>query len=416
MATAENTSVAEAYNQVVGKVVILYGNVKAISIDGTERVLGPNSPVFAYDRIISESDGRVSIVMDDGAHSQLDIGRMSDIIIDEDTFAGISEEDIAASVAQVQQIQEALLAEGFDPTVELEAPAAGGFPPAGGGHPVPDFVRVTHEGEITSGAETTGITGDTVDTIPGSVEVLETGNNQPLAGDDTPSTDEDTSVDINVLANDTDVDGDSLTITGVSDPAHGTAVINPDGTIKYTPDANYNGTDSFTYTVSDGQGGTDTATVTVSVNPVNDAPVAVDDSASTNEDSSINIDVLANDHDVDGDTLTVDSFTQPEHGTVTQNPDGTLNYAPAADYNGSDSFTYTVSDGQGGTDTATVSSPLIRSMMRRWQLMIPPQRMKISSINIDVLANDTDLDGDTLTVDSFTQPEHGTVTQNPTGH
>ncbi len=134
MATAENTSVAEAYNQVVGKVVILYGNVKAISIDGTERVLGPNSPIFAYDRIVSESDGRVSIVMDDGAHSQLDIGRMSDIIIDEDTFAGISEEDIAASVAQVQQIQEALLAEGFDPTVELEAPAAGAFPPPAGGN------------------------------------------------------------------------------------------------------------------------------------------------------------------------------------------------------------------------------------------------------------------------------------------
>jgi hypothetical protein len=171
MATAENTTGTDPGNQVVGKVVILYGNVKAISIDGTERVLGPNSPIFAYDRIITESDGRVSIIMDDPAQSQIDVGRMSHIIIDEDIFAGVTAEDVAAAAADIEQIQEALLAEGFDPTVELEAPAAGGSAAAGGGHPVPEFARVTHEGEVTSGAETTGDQGDTVDPIPGAPEL-----------------------------------------------------------------------------------------------------------------------------------------------------------------------------------------------------------------------------------------------------
>jgi hypothetical protein len=168
MESAEIT--LETENQVIGNVTILYGNAKAISVDGTERVLALNSPIFAYDRIITESDGRVSITIDDPAHSQIDIGRMSHIIIDEDIFAGVTEEDIAASAAEIQQIQEALLSEDFDPTVELEAPAAGGSSSAGGGHPLPEFARVTHEGEVTSGAETTGITGDTVDPIPSVAE------------------------------------------------------------------------------------------------------------------------------------------------------------------------------------------------------------------------------------------------------
>ena len=78
MAAAKSTTGAQVENQVVGKVAILYGNVKAVSIDGTERVLGPNSPIFAYDRIITESDGRVSIVIDDPAQSQIDIGGSHD--------------------------------------------------------------------------------------------------------------------------------------------------------------------------------------------------------------------------------------------------------------------------------------------------------------------------------------------------
>jgi hypothetical protein len=92
------------------------------------------------------------------------------------------------------------------------------------------------------------------------------------ANDDTATTDEDTAVNVNVLGNDSEPDGDPLTVTAVSDPANGTAAINPDKTVKYTPDLNYFGSDSFTYTIDDGHGGTDTATVNVTINAVNDAP------------------------------------------------------------------------------------------------------------------------------------------------
>ncbi|MGH6932394.1 MAG: cadherin-like domain-containing protein, partial [Dongiaceae bacterium] len=125
-------------------------------------------------------------------------------------------------------------------------------------------------------------------------------NDAPVANDDAASTDEDTPVTITVLANDTDVDGDPLTVSGAS-AGNGSVVINPDGTLGYTPNAEFNGTDTITYTISDGNGGTDTAVVTVTVNPVNDAPVANDDAASTDEDTPVTITVLANDTDVDGD-------------------------------------------------------------------------------------------------------------------
>jgi hypothetical protein len=108
--------------------------------------------------------------------------------------------------------------------------------------------------------------------------------------------------------------------------------------------------------LSDGNGGTDTATVSITVTAVNDAPVAVDDSKSLLHDTSANIAVLANDTDVDGDTITLDSITQPSHGSAAINGDGvTVDYTPDAAYTGSDSFTYTISDGHGGSDTGTVS-------------------------------------------------------------
>ena len=97
----------------------------------------------------------------------------------------------------------------------------------------------------------------------------------------------------------------------------------------YTPAANYHGADTFTYTISDGNGGTDTATVTVTVTPVNDAPVAVDDTLATSEDTAGIANVLANDTDPDGDTLTVTGETNGAHGTVTCTAGGDCTYTPA---------------------------------------------------------------------------------------
>ena len=125
----------EAGSQAVGEVMIIHGTVKAMASDGTERLLAPNSPVFANERIMTGSDGMVSIMFT-ASQSQLDLGRMSEVTLDEDIYAGEAPIDLSDAAAEAQEIQEALMAEDFDPTAELEAPAAGagGLASAGGGH------------------------------------------------------------------------------------------------------------------------------------------------------------------------------------------------------------------------------------------------------------------------------------------
>ena len=232
-------------------------------------------------------------------------------------------------------------------------------------------------------------------------------NDAPVANDDSATTNEDTAVDISVLTNDTDVEGDPISITGFTQPSHGVVTNNGDGTLKYTPSLNYNGPDSFTYTINGG----DTATVTVTVDAVDDNPVAVDDSATTDEDVEIDIDVLDNDTDVDGDPITVESFTQPANGTVTENLDGTLKYVPDSDFNGTDSFTYTINGGDTATVTVTVD-PVNDAPVA---VDDTASTNEDTPVDIDVLANDTDIDGDPITVESFTQPANGTVTENLDG-
>jgi Big-like domain-containing protein len=193
-----------------------------------------------------------------------------------------------------------------------------------------------------------------------TVTVSAAPNRAPDAVNDAATTQRNTPVAIPVLANDTDPDGDPLAVTGASDPPHGTAAVNQNGTITYTPDAGYTGGDSFTYSISDGRGGTDTATVSVTVNaPPNTAPTAVDDAATTPEGTAVTINVVANDTDPDGNSLTVTAVTQPGHGTATNNANGTVTYTPTAGYVGTDGFDYTISDGQGGSDTGHVNLSVI---------------------------------------------------------
>src|SRR4051794_7171510 len=192
--------------------------------------------------------------------------------------------------------------------------------------------------------------------VAGTVTITVTSvNDAPVANDDSTTVAEDGTIDIAVLGNDTDAGGDTLSVASVTQGLHGTVTINPDKTVKYTPAANYNGSDSFTYTVSDGNGGSATGTVTITVTSVNDAPVANADSATVAEDGAINVAVLGNDTDTDGDTLSVSSPTRRSSDPVAINPDKTVRYTPAANYNGSDSFTYTISDGHGGSATGTVA-------------------------------------------------------------
>jgi VCBS repeat-containing protein len=249
-------------------------------------------------------------------------------------------------------------------------------------------------------------------------------NAAPNAADDAATTAEDTAATIGVLANDTDPDGDALAVTAVGTPAHGTARLNADGTITYTPAANYNGLDSFTYTIGDGHGGSDTATVSLTVTPVNDPPVAGPDGYALDEDQSLSVPlaagVLANDTDTDGDPLSATLGTGPTHAaSFNLNADGSFTYTPAANYNGADSFTYTVSDGHGGTATGTV--PLTVRPVND----LPAAAADAYTVNEDtaltvpaatgVLANDTDADGDALTAVLVGGPAHGSLALNPDG-
>lgn len=215
-------------------------------------------------------------------------------------------------------------------------------------------VSLKDSGGTANGGDDTSDSQTFTITVTGS-------NAPPVAVADTKTTTEGTATTINVLANDTDPDGDTLTVntTLITPPtaAMGTAVVNADKTITFTPAQDFSGTATFTYQLEDGEGGITPGTVTVTVTNVNDAPVAVDDVKTIVEDTaSTTINLLENDTDADGDDLTVTTNTEPTHGTLSD-PDsqGVVTYTPDDDFVGTDTFTYTISDGNGGTDTATVT-------------------------------------------------------------
>lgn len=176
-------------------------------------------------------------------------------------------------------------------------------------------------------------------------------NNPPSAGNDSVSTNEDSSITINALANDSDPDGQNLTITTVGSPANGTTSTNG-STATYTPKADFNGSDSFSYTVSDDAGGSATATVSITVSPVNDAPTAVNDSASVGKNGTVTINVLANDSDKEGSPLSLVSAGSTNKGNASVS--GASVVYTAGKKRGNDTVSYTVSDGD-KESTATIS-------------------------------------------------------------
>lgn len=189
---------------------------------------------------------------------------------------------------------------------------------------------------------------DTFQTTPGST--------RPEVFSDQVETDEDVPLIVAPLANDLDPQGAPLAVVVTAAPKNGTLTSNGDGTFNYTPALNFNGADTFTYRATNGIEESDVPTVTITVNPVNDAPVAGHDAAVTDEEAPIMINVLANDADVDtSDVLSISSVGPAASGTVLLNADRTLTYTLKKDFSGADAFEYVVSDGHGGTDTASVS-------------------------------------------------------------
>ncbi|HIF9158378.1 TPA: tandem-95 repeat protein, partial [Photobacterium damselae] len=234
-------------------------------------------------------------------------------------------------------------------------------------------------------------------------------NDAPVGEDVSAETQEETAVTGQLTA--TDVDGDNLTFKPGSDPTNGQVTVNPDGSWEYVPNTDFNGEDSFTVLVDDGNGGTDTITVTVNVTPVNDAPVGEDVTAETQEETAVTGQLTAT--DVDGDNLTFKPGSNPENGSVTINADGSWEYVPNTDFNGEDSFTVVVDDGNGGTDTITVTVNVTPVNDAPVGEDVSAETQEETAVTGQLTA--TDVDGDNLTFKSGSDPTNGQVTVNPDG-
>ena len=233
-------------------------------------------------------------------------------------------------------------------------------------------------------------------------------NKAPSAVNDAVTAVEDTGAQIAVLANDSDPDGDPLTVASNSAPAHGAVSLAEDGTGTYTPTADYCGADAFGYDIADGRGGVATAVVTVTVACRPDSPVAGDDVATTPEDTAVTVDVLINDGDADGDTLHVTATSVPAHGSATVDAGDRVHYAPAADFCGADTLAYTVTDGA-RIDTATLSITVTCNADAPRANDDTGTTDEDTPFVLDVLANDTDADGDALEISAVTPAAHGTT-------
>lgn len=285
-------------------------------------------------------------------------------------------------------------------------------------------VEITPEGLVFTPAE--DFNGDTtisytIDDGNGGTDtatvdvVVNPINDAPDAVDDTHGTDEDTATTVNLLANDTDVDGDALTVMEATVPAdQGTLVDNGDGTVTFTPAPDFSGEAVISYTIEDEEGLQDSAIHTINVVPVADAPNAEDDTAETDEDTPVTVDVLDNDSDPDGDPLTVVEATSPD-GTVEITPEG-LVFTPAENFNGPTTISYTVSDPDGNEDTATVTVDVTPVNDAPDAVDDADDTPSGTPVTVDLLANDTDVDGDDLSVVEATVPaEQGTLVNNGDG-
>jgi LysM repeat protein len=248
-------------------------------------------------------------------------------------------------------------------------------------------------------------------------------NDAPVAGADTASAVEDTALTLSItglLANDSDVDiatnGQSIAFDGLLGATHGSAVLGAGGTIIYTPDADFFGAASIAYRIRDSLGATAVGQIAVQVAPVNDAPVVPDRSASGSEDQVLSFDraaLVSGAVDAENDILSVASVDGTSGGTATRNGDGSVTFVPTANYFGNAWFSYTVSDGQGGTDSAVMSIALAEvndaPVAVGDQINGQQEDTPFNFAAATLVANDGDVDGDALTVTAVHSAQNGTV-------
>jgi len=245
-------------------------------------------------------------------------------------------------------------------------------------------------------------------------------NSAPVASDDSYNVLHDAQLNISapgVLSNDSDGDGDSLSVVKDTDPPDGTVFLNADGSFTYIPDPGFVGVDTFTYHANDGTDDSNIATVTINV--LNAAPTAVNDSYSTVKNIALNISapgVLGNDTDPDADPLTAILNVGPTNGSLTLNPDGSFTYTPNANFVGADSFTYHANDGAADSNTATVSIDVTNDApVAVDDSYVTDKNVVLNVPAPGVMGNDSDPNGDPLTTFLNVGPVNGTLTLNADG-
>ncbi len=246
----------------------------------------------------------------------------------------------------------------------------------------------------------------------------------PIAVDDHYSVNEDgllPTTSGGVLLNDYDADGDVMQVTLLTGPTHGTLELDEDGSFTYRPNADFHGDDSFTYLAGDGTYESNLATVQITVESVNDAPRVIDWAYEIDEDSQLDVDsggLLTGATDVEGDQLSALMVDGAQHGQVTVNPDGSFRYTPHRDFSGVDTFTYRAQDGVDDSNVATVQVTVNNINDKPYgndNVYISIENQTLRVLNQGVLSDDFDSDGDTLTAELITGPEHGELTLSEDG-
>ncbi|MDX5695617.1 tandem-95 repeat protein, partial [Brenneria sp. L4-2C] len=404
-------------NSVIGIIKFVIGQVFVVSLDGSQRLLVAGERIYSGEEVVTGDNGAVSIALPDGR--TLDLGRdssWSDVagVSNKGTTSADNNDDVAS-------IQSAI-AQGEDPTQILDPTAAGnsdiGEAGDGGGSHTPVVLELTGQiVDVSTGFDTANLSADSRTSsdqtdINSSALTTTNSNNDvglnavPIITDQHLTTAEDTPVTGQITAS--DVDGDTLNYTVGEQPKNGTLTLDPaTGEYTYTPTANFNGNDSFIVTVDDGRGGTVSSTVSIGVTAVNDAPVTADQSLTTTEDTPVVGQITAS--DVDGDELSYTVGEAPKNGTLTLEPaTGEYTYTPTANFNGNDSFSVTVADGQGGTTVSTVNIGVTSVN----DVPVTSDQTLTTTEDTPVTGQITasDVDGDTLNYTVGEQPKNGTLT------
>lgn len=292
-------------------------------------------------------------------------------------------------------------------TLMLNADGSFNYTPRSGYHGIDSFTYKAKDAVANSNLATVKITvGDP--------------NTAPVAANDSYSTNKNIALTIaapGILSNDSDVDDDTIIAVKVSSPAHGELTLNADGSFTYTPTSGYAGADSFMYKSNDGKADSTEATVSIAV--VNTAPVAASDSYSTNKNTALSLvkpGVLLNDTDVDTDTLSAIKVSDPVHGMLELNADGSFNYTPAMGYTGPDSFTYKANDGTADSNETTVNITVVNTAPVAASDSYSTNKNTAFTIAAPgILSNDSDVDDDTITAVKVSDPVHGTLALNADG-